>query len=136
MVALKYMIVVIISTAEGNACQRFCEAITRICHTPSDRMRDAQPYAYIACFGEHFATDDEWLDSSSKMWLHDIGCDALRMLTDFGFMGYAFLDANATTATEEAWTQLLDVCSRRPRCKKDKLRQMRDSSVHTRERAP
>lgn len=117
-----YIVFTRIMHSMTNPTQRFCEDISIICRTPKNRTNEAYPYAHNACFYESFSTDLKLLDSSSRMWLHDIACDALRIITGYGsVMGYVFIDANTTTLTEKCWTQLLNICQRRPRCKKHQI---------------
>lgn len=122
--AMLHLTALLLSTAERGDCERFCSEIATIWRTPGVQMSEVRSHALSACFHELFATDPEWLDPSSRVWLHDLACDALKILLDYGsFIGYVIIDANATTSRDEAWRLLLERCGGRPRCKKKSVQQ-------------
>ena len=94
----------------------FCADLARVCRTTTSRLQEIRSVANKACMDEMWTVDETYLDPADRDWLHDLACDATKIIFDSGGLGYVTIEANDSTPAETAWRLLMQVCDQRPRC--------------------
>lgn len=97
-----------------HADEAFRADVDRVCRASARRMMDVREASIRACLDESWKalidghTVDQ-VDTTTRR--HDLACDALKIISDTGGLGYATIVANATTPRHDAWMLLLRACA-------------------------
>jgi hypothetical protein len=101
---------------EPYTARAFCADLAHVCRSTTSQLEDIRKVATKACMDESWTVDASYLNPSDRTWLHDVACDATKLISDTGGLGYVTIEANESTPVKMAWGLLMQVCAKRPRC--------------------